>query len=908
MKWTPSQLKGSIALPKKIKNSNGGSSINRSFISSNEMILLNKSLYDKVSTPEPLPSHPKRPFTLVDGPPFANGDLHIGHALNKILKDALLRFYNMKGHEIFFRHAFDCHGLPIEQKVPNAINLNPIHIRKECRKIAQKAVNRQLLQMNQWGLLSFNEIPLLTMNPQYEAKQLLILKDMIKSSLIKIGKKPVYYSINNQTSLAEAELVYKNISIKAVFFSIPLKERKEQLLLWTTAPWTIPANRAIGYNSSLEYVIVRIKDKKYVIGKDCISFYEKFTNNKIEEIISSCDPKEFQYFPFCGGGAGGGSLLDLNWISNEQGTSFVHLAPNYGKEDWEACKNSVNNFDDCHDDIILSNGTFREGMGSLSGISIFEEDMVLKGLKDMEGKDSCSFLLHYSHSYLHRAPMDWRGGHPVIQMSTKQVFMDVSSINTSLQKEIMDLKFWPSSSLNRFSRIIGGRSEWCLSRQRSWGVPIPIIREKGGNGEWILSSELVDKVANRMILDSSSDVWWEVELEDFGYSSLLYEKVYNTMDVWFDSGCLSEIINHGVSDLYLEGNDQFRGWFLSSAIISYAINKKLPYHAIFSHGFVLDSLGHKMSKSLGNVYSPEEFFNLKKWSGPDVLRLWALNSRHTHDIQIGPQYVEMASELYGKLRNTLKFICGNIGEFTFIENFTNYHPFDLSIIAKIKNLGKDLEASIYDEINFQSYLALLTTFINESLSSPYLEGTKNRLYLSIDNEKQSLHGRKSIQNTFIYILQSLLHHLKPIVPYLVEEIKESYNSSIFIPTTERDLDNWNQMVSIRKSLSPIINDLKRREIIESSYQIIILIPSSNAISKDVLEILVESLLVSKITTNSEGITLEKVSININNNDVSISLLKSLCYRCDRCWVYRLDNPLNNVCNHCLKEYKIPLTE
>lgn len=916
MKWTPAQLKNSISLPKKLK----GTNIGRPFIPANEMRLINKDLHPRVIIPEGLPSIPvKPPFTLLDGPPFANGDLHIGHALNKILKDAILRFYNMKGHPISFRHAFDCHGLPIEQKVPSATTKDPIDIRKKCRMFAKTSIKNQLSQMNQWGLLSFpNKQPLLTMDFKYEAQQLLILKKMINLSLVRIGKKPVYYSINNRTSLAEAELAYKDVSITALFISIPLKGRKEHLLVWTTAPWTIPANQAIGYNSSLEYVIVRISgsDEKYVIGKDCIPFYTKHTGNNVEEIISPCNPGEFEYLYFgCNGSAsadGSGPLLDLSWISNDQGTSLVHLAPNYGREDWEAC---VDNGIEPGMDAILPDGTFKDGFESLSGISIFEEDVVIKGLESMNNGKSRRFSIHSKHPYLHRAPIDWRGGHPIIQMATKQVFMDVSGINSSILRDLPSIKMWPSSGLKRFSDLIGGRSEWCISRQRTWGVPIPIVRKKGDSGgEWILSSDLVERVAERILKYGSSDVWWEVELDQFGFSSELYEKVYNTMDVWFDSGCMGVITgdsdgSSGISDLYIEGNDQFRGWFLSSAIISHAITKSLPYRAIFSHGFVLDSKGHKMSKSIGNVYGPEEFFALKKWSGPDVLRLWALNARHTQDVQIGPKYIEAASDLYGKLRNTLKFICGNIGEFGGVKYFTSYHPFDLALVAKMKALGEDLEVSIYEEVNFQRYIGLLTTFISESLSSLYIESTKNRLYLSIDSQNRSLNGRNSVQNTLVFVLQSLLYHLKPLVPYLVEEVKQTHNNSISIPTSEKDMTNWNQMILIRSTISPLINDLKRKGIIEGSYQVEV--QTTKPLSQDLKQILEESLMVSKISTsNSEGIPLQikDFSFKFDNSDsITFSLFKSQHKRCDRCWIYRLQvHSTTNVCSHCLNEYQILL--
>lgn len=631
--WTAKELADTLNLPK----TSLPQRVNYVQVEDRFREAISTALYREQSTKLALPL-----FTIHDGPPFANGDLHIGHALNKMLKDTLLRSKIEQGYRVELRPGWDCHGLPIEQKAlrrSRSRTLAPAKLRAVCARFAGEAIERQRRAMLAWGLLADFDRPVLTMTPQYEATQLRVFAKFVEQNLVFMDKRPVYWSPSSETALAEAELEYHDEHLsRTSFVKFPVVGSRLRLLIWTSTPWTLAANQAIALNPRLEYCIVRdAEGESMVVAKSCLEFLRSRLERTLE-IIGTISANEILSFRYCNPLVEGADnpVLPADFVTGDVGTGLVHLAPAYGSDDFYVCR--------AHGiverEVVTRDGLFNSAAPPrLRGKSIFDE-----GLDRMFGLLKEHQMLLAGLSYKHRYPYDWRSKKPVIQMVTNQWFIATERIKERLIQALDQVTIVPESGRRRFVNMIEARKDWCISRQRLWGVPIPCFYRKE-DGLPVMDVEIVEHVAN-VVETRGSDAWWKLPISALlpaSHQSKADEliKGNDTLDVWFDSGTFWS--NHAVrqADVYIEGNDQYRGWFQSSLISSVVATGAAPYRTLVGCGFVVDRRGSKMSKSAGNVVAPKDIIKGggRDPYGTDILRLWTASSNFLGDVHLKPQTI-----------------------------------------------------------------------------------------------------------------------------------------------------------------------------------------------------------------------------------------------------------------------------
>ena len=672
-------------------------------------------------------------FVLHDGPPYANGDIHLGHALNKILKDIICRHNHQKGKKVHYIPGWDCHGLPIEWKVEekfrkagkNKDEINIKEFREECRNFAAKWVNIQKDQFSRFGLSTDWKEIYLTMNKTVEITIVSELIKFLESEQLYLGYKPVMWSVVEQTALAEAEIEYKEKHSKAIYVKFPaVNKDNTSIIIWTTTPWTIPCNRAIAFSKKLVYKTLEIqatngngslkKDEKILI---CESLIDQFVEkNKIKDfsIVGDASSSEIAKIvcshPFRESGYDDViKLLPSAHVTAETGTGFVHIAPNHGVEDFELGKKfNIKNLPS-----VDEKGLYTENIKLFKKTHVYKADeLVIEKLINHK-------MLISVEDYFHSYPHSWRSKAPLIFRATSQWFISMKKKNLREKalEEIEKVRWIPENSKNRITSMVLDRPDWCVSRQRMWGVPITVFVSKN-SGE-----PLVDKKVNKKIIEvltkSGVEAWFDYPNEQFlteDYNSDDYLKVDSILDVWFDSGSSHVYVlkNNNINqkaDLYLEGSDQHRGWFQTSLLESCANYGKSPFEAVLTHGFVIDEKGKKMSKSLGNVISPSEV--IKKY-GADILRIWVANSNTNEDVKISFENLERQSENYRKIRNTIRFILGNMknwdGKETRYEEFDCLDKFICNRLFKLNNEINDL----YDNYNFNKLFQIILSFAQKN--------------------------------------------------------------------------------------------------------------------------------------------------------------------------------------------------
>jgi len=749
-------------------------------------------------------------FTLHDGPPYANGDLHIGHALNKILKDFVNRYQMMKGKQVRYVPGWDCHGLPIELKVLQSMDadarkaLTPIKLRKKARNFALKTVDKQRDSFKRYGVWGDWEDPYLTLLPEYEAAQMEVFGQMFLNGHVYRGKKPVHWSPSSMTALAEAELEYPEGHVsQSVYVAFPLVTDEElpdafpaehkdavegaSLAVWTTTPWTMPANAAVAVNDKLEYSFVKVtgtagdddKESARMVGKTLvvanglITELQKTLGLTLELVctVPGSALVGFQYThpmydrvsPVVAGG---------DYITTESGTGLVHTAPGHGQEDYmTGLKFGLPLLSPVDDQ-----GKFTEEAG---------DDLVGKSvLKD--GNEACIEKLRESNAlilqepYNHKYPYDWRTKKPTIFRATEQWFASVEGFREEALAELDKIEFVPASGAKRMRPMVSGRNDWCISRQRSWGVPIPCFYDKDTK-EPLMDKETIEHVTE-IVRTKGTDAWWELDLVDLlpdGYKDKADSLVKgtDTMDVWFDSGSswAGVVKSRGLkypADMYLEGSDQHRGWFQSSLLTGVAAAGRAPYEKILTHGFVLDEKGYKMSKSLGNVIDPKLIIEGGKNQktdpafGADTLRLWVASTDYTSDVLIGTNILKQTSDSYRKLRGTLRFLMGNIGDFNPATDAVPYEQlpsFDRYALRRTADMLAEMDRA-YETHQYSQVTAQLQSF-TAYLSNVYLDASKDRLYV----ESPTGDARRCAQTVINEIVTRLLCVVAPIAPHMAEE-------------------------------------------------------------------------------------------------------------------------------------------
>lgn len=753
-------------------------------------------------------------FVLHDGPPYANGDLHMGHALNKILKDIINRYKILQNYKVCFVPGWDCHGLPIELKVLQSMDqearkdLTPSKLRAKAAKFAKATVKAQMSSFKRYGIWADWDSPYLSLDPNYEAAQIEVFGHMLLQGYIYRGRKPVHWSPSTRTALAEAELEYPeghvSKSIYAAFKLVSAPQGTHDLLeeflpnlflpIWTTTPWTIPANAGVAVNAKLEYSVFQVKpdyDLKFthtnwrdvlekpeeqylIIATELASDLETAWGVKLisEKKLSGSDLENCRYIhpidnrecPVVIGG---------DYITTERGTGLVHTAPGHGHEDYLTGLKYGLPIEAPVDD----SGRFTEEAGQFSGLDVLGDgnDAVMNYLDQKA-------LLIKKEPYAHKYPYDWRTKKPTIFRATEQWFASVDGLRQAAVDAIGHVKWIPPQAENRISAMTNGRSDWCISRQRTWGVPIPVFYHVQSK-EPLVDRETIDHVKS-IIAQKGSDAWWYMTVEDllpekYRDKASQYEKGTDTMDVWFDSGSSWAGVlekRDGLTfpaDVYLEGSDQHRGWFQSSLLTSIAVKGQAPYSSVITHGFVLDERGYKMSKSLGNVVDPRTVIEGGKDQkeapgyGADVLRLWVSSVDYTTDVLVGPQILRQMADMYRKLRGTLRYLLGNLHDWK-VENAVSYLSLpmiDQHALFQLENVVKDIKES-YDNYQFFKIYQIIQRFVIVDLSNFYFDAAKDRLYVGGTES----FARRSCQTVLAAHLLSITRVIAPILPHLAEDV------------------------------------------------------------------------------------------------------------------------------------------
>lgn len=718
----------------------------------------------------------KREYTLHDGPPYANGDIHLGHALNKILKDFIVRYKNMNGYKSVYYPGWDTHGLPIEnalQKSGVSRRDKPItEFRNLCMEYAYKQVNRQMVGFKRLGVLADYEHPYITLTHDFEADQIRVFAKMAAKGLIYKGLKPVYWSPSSESALAEAEIEYHDITSKSIYFKFPIVNgtgmfENASFLVWTTTPWTIPGDLAVCAGPDIQYVVFDSNKGRMVCAADLLESLKAKLNLEDVNVLG------YEY---------GKNLLELkyslpiydriqpvinaDYVTTTDGTGFVHIAPGYGEEDYIAGKEYGLDILVCVD----NHGYQMENAGKYAGM--FYDDSEDAIIEDLKACGSLLLLDPITHSY----PHDWRTKKPVIFRATPQWFASIDPIKDDILKAIHDVEWTPVWGEVRISNMIRDRHDWCISRQRAWGVPIPVFYAEDGTE--ILDQEVLSHVAE-LFEEYGSNVWFEREAKDLlpeGYTNPhspngKFEKEKDIMDVWFDSGSsYSTLARRGLPypcDLYLEGSDQYRGWFNSSIITAVATTGTAPYKAVLSHGFTLDGQGRKMSKSLGNTVDPIKVCNT---NGADILRLWVASVDYQSDMPLSQDILKQVSESYRKIRNTLKFLLSNVSDFNPSDSlpYEKLESVDKYMLIKLNKFIKEVKDG-YDTFRFGDVYKTVLNYVSSTLSAFYLDFTKDILYI----EDPKSNRRLSVQTVFYKIVDSLIKLLSPILPHTMSEAYDS---------------------------------------------------------------------------------------------------------------------------------------
>ncbi|XP_073004103.1 isoleucine--tRNA ligase, chloroplastic/mitochondrial isoform X1 [Typha latifolia] len=913
-------------------------------------------------------------FVLHDGPPYANGNLHMGHALNKILKDIINRYKLLQNHKISFVPGWDCHGLPIELKVLQSMNqdarkeLTPLKLRQKAAKFAKETVNIQMKSFKRYGIWADWENPYLTLSPEYEAAQIEVFGQMAMRGYIYRGRKPVHWSPSSRTALAEAELEYPeghiSKSIYAGFKIISPPPSSNGLLeeffpniclaIWTTTPWTIPANAAVAVNSRLTYVVAEVHSvlesastscggKQIKLGSIFKSGKEKPFLILASELVSTLESKwgmklvVRKTFPGSAlencryvhpvSGKECPVVLGGDYITTESGTGLVHTAPGHGQEDYiTGLKYGLPILSPVDDE-----GKFTEEAGEFHGLNVLGagNDAVTNFLDEQ-----LSLLME--EPYKHKYPYDWRTKKPTIFRATEQWFASVEGFRHAAMDAISKVAWIPSQAENRIVAMTSSRSDWCISRQRTWGVPIPVFYHIDSK-EPLLTEETLNHI-KIIVSKKGSDAWWHMPTEELlpdKYRDIAsnYQKGTDTMDVWFDSGSswaavLAQRDGLGFpADLYLEGTDQHRGWFQSSLLTSIATTGKAPYSSVITHGFVLDEKGMKMSKSLGNVVDPDIIINGGKNAkdepgyGADVLRLWVSSVDYTGDVMVGPQVLRQISDMYRKLRGTLRFLLSNLHDWK-PENAVSYDDLpkiDKYALFQLENVVNSIQES-YENYQFYKNFQIIQRFAIVDLSNFYFDVAKDRLYVG---GKFSF-TRRSCQTVLAAHLLSIVKVIAPILPHLAEDVWQNLpfdhvmeDGSIakfvfelkwpdlngkWLSIPADDVDFWNQILELRSEVNKVLENARIGKLIGSSLEAKVYLQAADGATASRLQemcsstndadalhrIFITSQVEILTSLNDEiisNITYTGKYSNTRIGELWIGVSRADGMKCERCWNY-----------------------
>ncbi len=881
-----------------------------------------EKLYSKIRAK----SKGKPKFILHDGPPYANGNIHIGHALNKILKDFIVKYKAMKGFDSHYVPGWDCHGLPIEHQLLKELkkrkgDVEVVPFRQQAHDYAMKYVGLQRDEFKRLGVFGQWEDPYLTLNPEYEYWILKSLGTLNKKGYVYRGLKPVNWCFSCETALAEAEVEYEDHTSQSVYVKFEviksgeeifqgLPNKKVSLLIWTTTPWTLVANVAVAVNGTYQYVFVDIGNEIVVLEKTlAVSVLEKggVTNFKILKEVPGVDLMMVHYRrPILEDKQG--VVVVAPYVTKEDGTGLVHTAPGHGQDDFQTGQKY-------HLEVLMpvnNQGMYTQEAGVWAGKHVFKaNEEIIAALKDKG-------VLFIHQPFQHTYPHCWRCKNPIIFRATKQWFLNVDhdNLRTKLKDVIHNTVQWiPPAGEERIMGMVSGRPDWCLSRQRYWGVPIPAVECKGCNGEYKLFGEVIDAFAE-MVKTDGTNVWFEKDIKDIVPKGFVcpdckksdFEKTKDILDVWFDSGVSNQAVVKAKmgatlpADLYLEGSDQHRGWFQSSLIPAYAIEGHAPFKAVLTHGFVVDGQGRKMSKSLGNVIAPQ---NIIKQSGADILRLWVASSSYKEDIRISNEILECLVDAYRKIRNTVRYLLSNLNGFNPDTDMVPYGQLLELDKWALYRLGKAFDAveAGYEKYEFADAFKSVYTFCNEDLSSFYLDILKDRLYTSSASSLE----RRSAQTVLYHILNFLVRTLAPLMSFTSEEIFQSLPKDKTLQGVESvHLLDWPHvpaewrneevnkrfevLVNLRPFVLKALEDVRRAGNIGSSLEAKVVFNTESQKDYDYLKSNLGYLPATFIVSQTVLNRVEKVVQGLGDEfpKTAIVIEKADGEKCGRCWNYKTD--------------------
>jgi len=867
------------------------------------------------------------PFILHDGPPYANGNLHIGHALNKIIKDVINRSQSMLGKNANYVPGWDCHGLPIEWKIEenyrknkkNKDDIPVVEFRKECRDFAKKWMDIQSEEFQRLGVYGDWDAPYATMKYQSEAIIMSEIGKFLMNGSLYRGVKPVMWSPVEKTALAEAEIEYHDHTSTTIFARFPVIKtsievlKDSEVIIWTTTPWTMPGNRAVAYGRDVNYSLIEIKKvnenslakdrDKIIVGSDLLDVVMKELLIEDYELVTKLKGSDLKGIILAHPLKGHGYehdvvLLEADFVTTDQGTGFVHIAPGHGADDFELGKK--NNLP--IPETVSDNGILDPDLPLLGGLRVLKDNEKIADIMSAHGGLIGRGTL--THSY----PHSWRSKAPLVFRTTPQWFisMETNSLRDTALKALSETTFFPPQGVNRITKMIEDRPDWCISRQRAWGVPLGIFINKKTQ-EPLRDQEVVDRVVEAFKIDGA-DAWFQKPSSYFlgsKYNRDDFEAVMDIADVWFDSGSTHAFVLEERDDLfwpaslYLEGTDQHRGWFHSSLLESCGTRGRAPYNAVLTHGFVLDQQGRKMSKSLGNITAPEKVINE---FGADVLRLWVVGSDYYDDLRIGKEILVRHSDHYRRLRNTLRYLLGALNGFEEKEriDFDEMPELEQWVLHRVAELGKKIEENT-EKFNLHDIYTDIHNFCSIDLSAFYFDIRKDTLYC----EKLDGKERRACRTVMDILFNSLTTWLAPIICFTAEEAWQSrYNdpeNSVHLQTyfkTKASWFNksigsrWTNIREFRSIVTTAIEEKRKDGLLGSSLQAKVIIYTNQNVYDELIDINLSDLFICS-----------DVEININNeikeNSIDVTIELASGGKCLRCWkvVKEVKDDIE-ICNRC----------
>ncbi|OAQ15617.1 isoleucyl-tRNA synthetase [Bibersteinia trehalosi Y31] len=886
-----------------------------------------KDLYQKIRQAR----KGRKTFILHDGPPYANGSIHLGHSVNKILKDIINKSKTAMGFDTPYVPGWDCHGLPIELKVEGLVGkpnekISAAEFRQKCREYAKEQVEGQKADMIRLGVVADWDNPYLTMNFDTEAEIIRTLGKVIKNGHLYKGSKPVHWCLDCGSSLAEAEVEYEDKTSPSIYVKFKAVDQAVveskfsakgtgtiSAVIWTTTPWTLPSNKAISLNAELDYQLVQFGDERLILAKELVESVQKAVGVESVEVLgeakgAALELLQFQH-PFYDYSV---PFILGDHVTTDGGTGLVHTAPDHGQDDYIVSRKYGVEMAG----LVANDGKFKADVPFFAGLGVFESnDKVLEKLKEV---GALLKLEKIRHSY----PHCWRHKTPIIFRATPQWFigMETQGLRQQALGEIKKVRWIPSWGEARIDTMVANRPDWCISRQRTWGVPMTMFVHNETEELHPRTLEILEDVAKR-VEKVGIQAWWDLDpVEVLGEADAkLYRKVPDTLDVWFDSGSTYASVvqarpefNGNETDMYLEGSDQHRGWFMSSLMLSTATDNKAPYKQVLTHGFTVDEKGRKMSKSIGNVIVPSEVWNK---NGADILRLWVASTDYTGEIAVSHGILNSAGDAYRRIRNTARFLLANLNGFDPKRDLVQ--PDEMIALDRwAVSCALDAQKEIieaYDNYQFHTVVQRLMRFCSIEMGSFYLDIIKDRQYTT----KADSLARRSCQTALWHISEALVRWIAPILSFTADEIwghlpaienraefvftEEFYEGLFGLNENDKLDDNyWQQLLKVRAEVNRILEQARKEKTIGSSLEAEVILYADETLLAKLAE-LGDELRFVLLTSKAEIKPLAQKDVEEGElKGFAVKVIKSANHKCPRCWHYSDSRDEESLCSRCVE--------